>query len=58
VRRTAGGATVFWHCLVCEQGRAAAPGWRDPLIAVTEAQWMLRNRRRQEWARNRTAEGW
>lgn len=50
VRRTAGGATVFWHCLVCERGRPTAPDWPDPLIAVTDAQWLLRNRRRAEWA--------
>jgi hypothetical protein len=53
VRRTSGGASVFWHCLLCEQGRPAADGWTDPLIAVTETQWLLRNRRRQERARER-----
>ncbi|MDQ1463459.1 MAG: hypothetical protein QOC73_400 [Actinomycetota bacterium] len=53
VRRTFGGTTVFWHCLACEQGRPTSANWPDPLVAVTDAQWQLRNKRRQERARER-----
>jgi hypothetical protein len=44
---------VFWHCLVCEQGRPASAGWPDPLIEICEADWLLRNRLRQQWAGER-----
>jgi hypothetical protein len=53
VRRTSGGATVCWHCLVCELRRPAQEGWADPLMAVSDAEWVARNRRRQAWARQR-----
>jgi hypothetical protein len=57
VRRTSGGATVFWHCLACEHGRPATDGWPDPLIAISDADWVRRNRLRQQWAAERERRG-
>jgi hypothetical protein len=53
VRRTSGGETLRWFCLVCQTPRQPRPDWADPLLYVTRESWRSITRRMESRARQR-----